>query len=84
MELKNKVEGEGWDGVRRSSEREACVVHSGMEGGDAVHRNRDKLDSESACVWRLVGRLDSVRHAMRLESAVQVQCGVGVRGLLHG
>ena len=34
MELKNKVEGEGWDGVRRSSEREACVIHSGMEGRD--------------------------------------------------
>ena len=81
--MKNAIEGEGWDGVRRSSEREACVIHSGMEGGDAVHRNLDSNGSDYACVRRLLGRLDSVRHAMRLESAVRVQCGVGVRGLLH-
>ena len=32
MELKNAVEGEGWDGDDWSLEREARVLHSGIKG----------------------------------------------------
>ena len=35
MELKNAVEGEGWDGDGRSLEREARAIQSIMEGRDS-------------------------------------------------
>ena len=46
MELKNAVEGEGWDGDYWSLEREARVIHSEMKGRDF------SIVIETGCIQR--------------------------------